>query len=87
MEQPAVVSLRDGATELYVIGWPVAEEEVQHGLCFVVMLRQGGALIAVPPGLVSVGALQGAEPITGITIGLHTTLVVPAVILQADGFR
>lgn len=87
MEQPAVVSLRDGATELYVIGWPVAEEEVQHGLCFVVMLRQGGALIAVPPGLVSVGALQGAEPITGITIGLHTTLVVPAVILQADGVQ
>lgn len=87
MEQPAVVSLREGTTELYVIGWPVAEGEVQHGLCFVVMLRQGGALITVPLGLVSVGALQGAEPITGITIGLHTTLVVPAVTMQADGVQ
>ena len=85
MEQSAVVSVRDGATELYVLGWPVAEGEVLHGLCLVVMLRQGGALIAVPPGLVSIGALQGAEPVDGITIGLHTSLVIPALILQADG--
>ena len=72
MEQPAIASLRDGTTELYVLGWPVGGEEFLHGLCFVTMLRQGGALIAVPPGLVSVGALQGAEPVTGISIGLHT---------------
>ena len=68
--------------ELYVISWPEADT-FSYALCLVVMLRQGGALIALPSGFVSVGALQGAEPIAGVTLGLHTAIVVPAVILES----
>ena len=78
-------SLRDGSNELFVVAWPAGPGVAHHGLCMVVMLRQGGALLAVPAGLVSLEVLQGAEMLQDFTLGLHTHLTVPAVTMDGGG--
>ena len=77
-------SLRDGVNELYVLSWPQGEGTFHHGLCMVVMRRQGGILLAVPPILVPVEALQGVVVEEGISVGLHTSLTVSAVAFEGE---
>ena len=85
MEFSAVRSIREGGRDLFLLPWPLDGDPVFHGLCFVVMKRAGGMLLAVPVGLFPVEVLQGVGGAgLGSSIGPHTTLSVPAISL-AEG--
>ncbi len=80
-------SLEEGEAVQYQFTWPL-EEAGQEGstvsLAFVVMLREGGFLLALPIGYLPLEVLQVSSSSDVTTIfGPHTTLQVPAV--REDG--
>ena len=86
-EQLQLNSLAEGVEELFVLSFPtgVPPEEAFAGLAFVVMKREGGAILAVPVGLISVDALQAAslsDPLA--EFGPHTVLQIPGA-REVDG--
>lgn len=84
------MSLQEGEREAYVLSFPsqVAslEAEVSHGICYVVMKREGGFLLAIPLGLLSVEELQQATSENSV-IGPYVPMVCAGVVAEGDGFR
>ena len=76
--------LSRGPMELLVLSWPPDTTASIPGLCIPVMKREGGVLVAVPNGFVPVPDLQGAAATDLATVGPHTVLEVPAVIMEGD---
>ena len=73
-------SLADGIEELYVLSFPVGVpvEEAFAGYALVVMKREGGALLALPVGLIPMEALQTVSHVDPVAdLGPHTVLQVP----------
>ncbi len=86
-EQPQLSCLADGVEELFILSFPVGVslEEAFAGLAFVVMMREGGAILAIPVGLISVEALQTFSPSDPhAEFGPHTVLQVPGT-REVDG--
>ena len=90
MAAQAVMSLQEGEREAYVLSYPsqVAsqEQEVSHGICFVVMRREGGFLLALPLGLLSVEELQQASSENSV-IGPYVPMSCRGVLAEGDEFR
>jgi len=84
------MSLQEGEREAYVLSYPsqVAsqEQEVSHGICFVVMRREGGFLLALPLGLLSVEELQQASSENSV-IGPYVPMSCKGVVADGDEFR
>ena len=84
------MSLQDGEKEAYVLSNPVqavsGEAALSHGICFVVMMREGGFLLAVPLGLLSVEELQHAGSETSM-IGPYTAMSCRGVVADGSAFR
>lgn len=79
--------IADGIEEPYILSYPigVALEEAFAGFAFAVLKRDGGALLAVPVGLIPMEVLQTASHgDMSAEIGPHTVLQVPGV-REEDG--
>lgn len=84
---PQVSSIAEGIEELFILSFPldVPVEEAFAGYALVVMRRDGGALLALPVGLIAMEALQTVsleDPASDL--GPHTVVPVPGV-KEADG--
>ena len=84
---PQVSSIAEGVEELFILSFPldVPVEEAFAGYALVVMRRDGGALLALPVGLIAMEALQTVsleDPASDL--GPHTVVPVPGV-READG--
>lgn len=75
-------SIQEGAKEAYVFAWPIPEEgdigDSLHAVCFVVMRREQGLLLAVPSGFVPLEDLQQSAT-EGSVLGPHLNIQVPGV--------
>lgn len=82
MESDPVRSIQEGAKEAYVFAWPIPEEgdigDSLHAVCFVVMRREQGLLLAVPSGFVPLEDLQQSAT-EGSVLGPHLNIQVPGV--------
>ena len=84
---PQVSSIAEGVEELFILSFPldVPVEEVFAGYAMVVMKREGGALLALPVGLVAMQALHMVsleDPVSDL--GPHAVIQVPGV-KEAEG--
>lgn len=67
------------------MSWPPEGEPEFHGLCFLIMRRSGGLLLALPNGFLGADVLQGAAAGGGEgLVGPHTVMSVPGVVFDGD---
>ena len=80
-------SLQEGAREAYVLAWPIPEAEDTgdslHAVCFVVMKREQGLLMAVPAGFIPMEDFHSSTT-EGSVMGPHLNLQVPGVTADAS---
>ena len=84
MELSAIVSLKDGMEEPYVLYWPIPQDGVPlsatGAACMVISKRQGGLLLAIPTGVLSEADLAGVSDADETSVlGPFQEMVVPAV--------
>ena len=79
------MSVEEGFAEVYVVQWPLTPD-APAALAWVVMKRQGGALLALPTGFLSVADLEEQQD-PSHPIGASVVLTVPAVQESEGGFR
>ena len=82
-----MTALQDGVQELYLLSWPLVPsqlEESQLGYCYVLLMREGGLLLAIPKGLMSQEDLGGGASGPEALVGPFTTLSVPTVRSEAE---
>eukprot|EP00434_Breviolum_minutum_P029037 symbB.v1.2.025685.t1/scaffold2428.1/size79313/2 len=84
MEQQQLMSVEEGFAEVYVVQWPLTPD-APAALAWVVMKRQGGALLALPTGFLSVADLEEQQD-PSHPIGASVVLTVPAVQESEGGF-
>ena len=85
----AIVTLKDGMEEPYVLFWPVPQDGVsatdQGAACFVISRRAGGLLLGLPMGIFASSELeQVSDADESSVLGPYQEMVVPAV--RDDGF-
>ena len=78
------MSVEEGFAEVYVVQWPLTPD-APAALAWVVMKRQGGALLALPTGFLSVADLEEQQD-PSHPIGASVVLTVPAVQESEGGF-
>ena len=78
------MSVEEGFPEVYVVQWPLTPD-APAALAWVVMKRQGGALLALPTGFLSVADLEEQRD-PSHPIGASVVMTVPAVQESEGGF-
>ena len=79
-----MMSVEEGFAEVYVVQWPWTPD-APAALAWVVMKRQGGALLALPTGFLSVADLEEQQD-PSHPIGASVVFTVPAVQESEGGF-